>query len=168
MAISMALRKPADWEDPPIRQEVEVDLRQSVHGLPFLDDPPQGRVRLVSGTPRFRLDDREVRVLHFAEHLFDVDHLSLAVLQRLEHALHEVSAQLRPEHLEPPRVPHVEGLLEVLDPEVPAVLDAVDRDGLHEGLPRGEVVRLLEKTIAVADRKSTRLNSSHVRISYAV
>src|SRR2546422_4283076 len=52
-------------------------------------------------------------------------------------------------------------LLEVLDSEIPAVQDARDRDGLHEGLPRGEVVRLL-------DRKSTRLNSSHGYISYAV
>src|SRR3989449_9659835 len=118
IAIITDLRKPTVWEDPPIRQEEEIVLRESVLGLPFLGDPPQGRFRLFPRASCFRLDDGEVRVLHFSEDLLDVEDLRLPVLQRLEHALDEVTAELRPEHLEPSRVPHVQRLLEVLDSEI--------------------------------------------------
>src|SRR6266705_3387740 len=145
IAIVAELRETANAEEPAIRQEEEVVLCESVHGLPLLGDPSEGRIRLVPGTTDLRLDNREVRVLHFAEHLFDVDDLCLAVLQRLEHALHEVSAELRSEHLKAAGIPHVQRLLEVLDPEIPAIHDARDRDRLHESLPGGEVIRLLEE-----------------------
>src|SRR5205807_1652390 len=81
----------------------------------------------------------------FPEDLIDVDSLRLRVLQRLEDALDEVPAEFRAEHLQAARIPHVQGVLEVLDPEVPAVRDRRHRDRLHEGLSRREVVRFLQE-----------------------
>src|SRR2546427_9089741 len=97
VAVVAELREPADSEEPSIRQEEEIVLRESVHRLPVLDDPSQGRVGLFPRASYFRLDDGEVSVLHFSEDLLDVDDLRLPVLQRLEHALDEVTAELRPE-----------------------------------------------------------------------
>src|SRR5690349_25010948 len=48
------------------------------------------------------------------------------------------------------------------------VADDVPRDRRHEPADRGRVPQPLHRVDQEGDRKSTRLNSSHVEISYAV
>src|ERR1035437_3384388 len=52
-----------------------------------------------------------------------------------------------------------------------ALVDAMYRDGFQcplSNLIMGETAEILAKQYAITDRKSTRLNSSHAHISYAV
>src|SRR5690554_2351044 len=64
--------------------------------------------------------------------------------------------------------PRLEKLEEIVKPErvVPTTMEIVDIAGLVKGASKGE--GLGNQFLANIDRKSTRLNSSHVRISYAV
>src|SRR5690606_40323303 len=58
------------------------------------------------------------------------------------------------------------GMTSNLEPTEPATEKLVD---LLPDLPRAEsMVRWRSRTLSAPDRKSTRLNSSHVKISYAV
>src|SRR5690625_6004203 len=74
--------------------------------------------------------------------------------------------------------PRLSKLEELVKPErvLPAVVEIVDIAGLVKGASKGEGlgnqflgnIRECNAIIHVLDRKSTRLNSSHVAISYAV
>src|SRR3989442_11248484 len=74
---------------------------------------------------------------------------------------HEFRARLARYHLQHPRVAK---LALAADPVVQA---AVRRHAQEHGLGEAEVHRRFPEAVLL-DRKSTRLNSSHVRISYAV
>src|SRR5204863_103597 len=99
------LREAADTEEPPVREEDEIVFAQSVPVLALLRETPQDRLRLLAVATGLRLDDRHVHVPDLPADLVDVDGLCLSVLQRLEDALHQVSAELRAEHLEPAGIP---------------------------------------------------------------
>src|SRR5438552_12256076 len=144
-SIVAVFREPTDSEEPAIREEHQVVRADPFDGLPRFEDSAEDRLRFFAGAAGLRLDDRQVDVLDFAEDLVDVDPLRLGVLQRLEDALDEVPAEFRAEHLQAARLPHVQGVLEVLDLDIPAVGDGRHRDRLHEGLSRREVVRFLQE-----------------------
>src|SRR3712207_7133763 len=59
--------------------------------------------------------------------------------------------------------PHVEAAQDLVAPE-----GLVDLDELHRVLDAGRALRAGVPAVLVVDRKSTRLNSSHANISYAV
>src|SRR5690625_3180728 len=71
--------------------------------------------------------------------------------------------------------PRLDELAAIANPQrvLPTMMQFVDIAGLVAGASRGEglgnqFLAHIRETDAIADRKSTRLNSSHVAISYAV
>src|SRR5881397_114712 len=75
---------------------------------------------------------------------YGIEEVQRTVNMWFPRGLEMFGSELGGEHLEPARGPHVHGLLDLLEAEVPAVHHARHRDRLQELLPRREVVRLLE------------------------
>src|SRR5256712_13867856 len=71
VAVVAELREPADSEEPSIRPEEEIALRESVYRLSVPADPSQGRVGLFPPASCLRLYDGQAGRLHSSDELLE-------------------------------------------------------------------------------------------------